>query len=1188
MSSTNKGRRIFCSLTGVLRSKCDHCVEGVANESDMIVFCSNTGNSVKTCPGSCCQLPTSSPNAPLAVKPKQHQKTAHQSNVESLVDPHLDERDLHYGNPKLSATEKASRISSAKAGIEKTRKVKHKHPLSAADLEFAVEKAITFTIKPGTGVYNGTVFKKAIPDPDSSGVDVRVLYSDKKTDIIMKALAQLGVSSPMISDLDKYDLAGANGYINGTLLVREYSFVETKNTTSGKSRILIVFRKNGDPFYAESESTTVSPVKRKAPNRKIVPLAPRQDGADELITSEADFQGLYRKSHNAIIIDDDSDFPSLPLPITLSSAKPSLKSSVLPPLSLSTDLHQSKKDLLVDQLVESSADFSSVEHEVQGYEVQANMDGQVQNKQPSHKKAKTSASEKADVVDVSLLLNIAAKAKQPPIVFWEGAGPTATSTVCYDESVFPSVDLNKCHRAGSMKDVWVGLKLSHSLFEGNDWLPRDVASCGQKLDRNACIISDQFNRELVSQAVLHWNATHDASKALISPRLIVMELHECQSPILSAMETLSMRWILEKEVKHPIRKVNNNLGEIEESDGDMVAEFGTMGENIIELGQAFTHHSYNLFQEKGCLLDVQVSVKDAAPFEIIDCQMIAWGETHNDYTRIFGPGNIGETAFRTFVMYHNCNVNCPGGGTKPIKLKSGKMTQATALRAPGVITRQNPLAPAAEMSFVHLPAQSLALTSALSASTSNPSTTPLAASTLYPGPGIGVNERGVENNISQEEQWYGLDCIQFEAGFVEREGYFEPVLLKEYNKVSKKFIVDSAYGRPPFSPLTRNDIILKRDNQFLSCTVNPVFAKYVDDIGDKTTAVLSEEVLTQLEAVIPTLQNILDGKLYSELLDASKSNQTHKIRALMVQSSHKGMKLSRDVELILNAAEEDLLSDVLQQRLAFPDGLKFEELRSADEIQCLARIKLIEEVILPEAVMYLNEYRQGLANSAAVVSGKPLDFPSDGTWEGRDWVRTLFNERYFMICSKAREVKSNASQKDENDNNDNFKNDNVDDDDDDEFKELDGVKNKSAVKTPSLPSKKLRGRKSLDVIVPGPAWKVDQYNGKEYVVLLGEAKPDVEPVIPEGWCLKWKKTINNWVAKPTPPSGWSSKWSESAKQWYFINSSSGETCWVRPSKAVSEDGNSCIGDDNALKKAKKGKSSNGNEVQSSRKSPRRK
>ncbi|ORY44423.1 hypothetical protein BCR33DRAFT_766049 [Rhizoclosmatium globosum] len=65
---------------------------------------------------------------------------------------------------------------------------------------------------------------------------------------------------------------------------------------------------------------------------------------------------------------------------------------------------------------------------------------------------------------------------------------------------------------------------------------------------------------------------------------------------------------------------------------------------------------------------------------LLDPQVCAWGETDHDFQRLFGYGNAGEKAHRTFLMMHcSCGVFCPKGPDNQMARPKDKMTMETTL-----------------------------------------------------------------------------------------------------------------------------------------------------------------------------------------------------------------------------------------------------------------------------------------------------------------------------------------------------------------------------------------------------------------------------------------------------------------------------------------------------------------------------
>ncbi|KAJ3079150.1 hypothetical protein HDU99_000145, partial [Rhizoclosmatium hyalinum] len=375
---------------------------------------------------------------------------------------------------------------------------------------------------------------------------------------------------------------------------------------------------------------------------------------EEVLTSDADFIHLYaeqlqqQRQSAAIEVDDDDDkeFPRM---------------AELPP-SLTLQNYQSQRAASV-----APSDAPEEFH-----------DAIEPNDPPISKRRKTE-------VSVPELMTICATMRPPPITFQERAGPMAESFHCYNEDLLGDFRMRPPDKSGSSKDIWLSVRLNHPSLVLEEWVlkqcPKSHAPNGEEIDGNLVVKSELYIREVAIAVLDEWS-TLEGARQIQSPRMLTMELNGCTSPLLKEMESKSKIWVLEKMVRGVICKIINNEGYV--SDDDVMTKFPKTGKDIVRDAESLVHLSHIVLHKLGNLLDIELGLVILANggevWYLLDPQVCAWGETDHDFQRLFGYGNAGEKAHRTFLMMHrSCGVFCPKGPDNQMARPKDKMTMETTL-----------------------------------------------------------------------------------------------------------------------------------------------------------------------------------------------------------------------------------------------------------------------------------------------------------------------------------------------------------------------------------------------------------------------------------------------------------------------------------------------------------------------------
>ncbi|KAI9325938.1 hypothetical protein BDR26DRAFT_902404 [Obelidium mucronatum] len=235
---------------------------------------------------------------------------------------------------------------------------------------------------------------------------------------------------------------------------------------------------------------------------------------------------------------------------------------------------------------------------------------------------------------------------------------------------------------------------------------------------------------------------------------------------------------------------------------------------------------------------------------------------------------------------------------------------------------------------------------------------------------IESNKRMVEEH--PEYKWYLAQVLRNEGVFAPSPlngEHYCPYRVVDYDISTELYqleppILDFLSPLPLFLPKSGFICEYKNPEEFISCTIDPAIKQAIegfnedDDLNDFEKQ-LDPVLFSQMEQLIQPIQqlanagpkesNIWQAYLKSKL--GRKGELCHRqIAAQLTHSRHS--KLSDGVEVVLNGFQEEKFEDFWWKNLQF--NLKICETE---------RRSILRNVVVPEAIQYLNEMRQRIAEA---------------------------------------------------------------------------------------------------------------------------------------------------------------------------------------------------------------------------------
>ncbi|KAJ3290179.1 hypothetical protein HDU79_003485 [Rhizoclosmatium sp. JEL0117] len=254
--------------------------------------------------------------------------------------------------------------------------------------------------------------------------------------------------------------------------------------------------------------------------------------------------------------------------------------------------------------------------------------------------------------------------------------------------------------------------------------------------------------------------------------------------------------------------------------------------------------------------------------------------------------------------------------------------------------------------------------------------------------------RTQEDNIDENNAIWRCDVQKNEAVLVLAGGRYHgtgskrryveehvPGIVQSYNPHLKQFTVHTPHNCKTDANVPRNKILTSRDPVFGQAEIADIMKDSAETEVANAEPLKSDIIRIMVEDIQPKLQQMLNGEhslLWKEFfLRGKKGNHRwFNLKRLANYKTHNNRQLSAGIEVVLSPGERLTFKQFWSSNLSFPP-----------EIVESTRLKndLLDQVIIPEAIQYLNEFRQSSAEEEARREGRELTVEvSTTSWNSID------------------------------------------------------------------------------------------------------------------------------------------------------------------------------------------------------------